>query len=107
MSVGFASSSVVAAVRGVPRFQSFAMRAYPDVVMLPSPKLVETITVLASTHARPDFASGRKKPSLTKDLVTASNSRTSVASAPPRERLTRQSRYSGCRQLAPRHAHFA
>src|SRR5690606_26864689 len=47
------------------------------------------------------LASGRSKPSLTKAFSTRSNSRVTVASAPPRDSDNRQRRYSGRRQLEP------
>src|SRR6266550_725163 len=53
--------------------------------MLPGPKSVPTRSVLSSTHAIPDFASGTLNPSGTKCLVVRSNSRNSVASEPPRQ----------------------
>src|SRR5258706_16081863 len=73
--------------------------------MLPGPKSVPTRSVLSSTHATPDFASGTLNPSATKCRVVRSNSRNSVASEPPRERPTRQRRYSGSRQDAPAQDH--
>ena len=58
--------------------------------MLPGPKSVPTKIVSASSHSTLFFASGRLKPPSTKALSSMSNSRTTVASAPPRDSDTRR-----------------
>ena len=82
------SKTVFAAESGVPRFQSFTIRGYPEDVSEPGPKSVPTQSVSSSRHAMLDLASGREKPSGTKSLVPVSNSRFTEASEPPGERLT-------------------
>ncbi len=59
----------------------------------------------ASRQVTDDFASGSVKPSGTNAFVTVSNSRMTLASAPPRESETRQRRKSGGRQSAPLKSH--
>jgi hypothetical protein len=49
----------------------------------------------------PPFASASWKPSFTKLFVSVSNSRMTIASAPPRERLSMQRLKSGRRQSWP------
>ena len=53
-----------------------------------------------------DLASVSVKPSLRKDLAAGSNSRTTTASPPPRDRFTRQ-RLSETLHSAPFHTQFS
>jgi hypothetical protein len=100
------SNSVRASEIGVPRRQSRAVRAYPDVVMLPGPKSPATSSASSSYQVTLCFASGRRNPPSTNARRSRSNSRTSTASAPPRESRTRQRRYSGSRHVAPPYDQF-
>jgi hypothetical protein len=60
--------------------------------MLPGPTSVAIHSVSASFQSTSCLASGETKPSLTKALATRSNSRTTTASAPPRDSDSRQCR---------------
>src|SRR5262249_32943548 len=57
MSEVSASKTVVAAASGVPRFQSFTVRGYPEPVSDPGPQSVLTRRVFSSTQALELFAS--------------------------------------------------
>src|ERR1700730_18387520 len=80
------SKTVRADESGVPRFQSFTIREYPDVVSDPGPSCVPTKRVSPSRQATLDFASGREKPPDTNCLLSLSNSRSTESSEPPGER---------------------
>ena len=95
--------SVMADASGVARCQSLAIRGYPDVVSVPEPKSVLTRIASDPIQATFCFASGRKNPPLMNWPDSTLNSRISTASAPPRERNTRHSRWAGGRQVAPLH----
>src|SRR6185295_16181944 len=99
-SSGADSKIVFAAERGVPRFQSFTIRGYPDVVIEPGPKSVPTQTVSSSRQATLDLASGRAKPLDTNSFFLVSNSRTTAASEPPCDSSIRQRVWAGGRQVA-------
>ena len=75
--------------------------------MAPGPKSVVTNTVSRSTQVALPLASGRTKPSVTKVLLRGSNSRTTAASAPPRESETRQRWWPGVSQSAPSNTQFS
>lgn len=59
---------------------------------VPGPKSVPTSSVSWSFHDTLLFAAGRKNPPSTNCFLPASNSRWTLASEPPRERLTMQRR---------------
>ena len=99
------SNTVVAADTGVPRFQSFTIRGYPDDVSDPDPKSVPSQSVFSSRHAMKDLASGSVKPPETNSFVFVSNSRSTDASEPPGERLTMHRTYAGARHCAPWKTH--
>jgi hypothetical protein len=52
----------------------------------PSPKSVPTSTVFSSSQLTSFLAAGRLNPPATNSLVAMSNSRTTIASEPPRDR---------------------
>ena len=83
------------------------MRGYPDSVSEPGPKSVPTNTVSWSSHDRPDLASGNWKPSATNSSFSMSNSRTTVASAPPRDSSINATVYSGSMTSAPAQTQFS
>ena len=62
-----------------------------------------THSVFSSFQLTIDFASESSKPPSTNAFAKVSNSRLTVASAPPRDSDTMQWRWSGHRQLAPFH----
>ena len=65
------------------------------------PKSVPTYTVSMSFQPIVLLASGSVKPSATNSFLMTSNSRTTAASAPPRDRDSRQRSYFGYRQSMP------
>lgn len=74
---------------GVPRRHSRTVRGYPESVSEPSPKSVPTKRTSRLCHETDDLASGSTKPPSSAGMnlsETRSNSRTTVASAPPRDR---------------------
>src|SRR5262245_15831025 len=75
--------------------------------MEPGPKSVPTYTVSLSFQLMDDLPSDSMKPSGSHFLAARSNSRTTLASLPPRERLTRQRSYVGYRHAAPRQTQLA
>ena len=98
---------MVAAVSGVPRCQRLTMRGYPEVVSEPGPKSVATKIASRPCQAIVLFASGRVKPSATNCFLVTSNSRTTLASAPPRDSDSSTRSRSGSSQLAPFHTQFS
>ena len=64
-------------------------------VIEPGPKSVATNTLSLFRHATWLLASGRVYPFFMNAFFVRSNSRTALASAPPRDRDTRASLYSG------------
>jgi len=68
---------------------------------------VPTNNVSASIHATEDLASGSVKPSATNCRVFRSNSRTTLASAPPRDSDSRQRPSYGRRHCAPFQTQFS
>ncbi|SHU21297.1 Uncharacterised protein [Mycobacteroides abscessus subsp. abscessus] len=96
-----------ASSRDWPRFQRLTRRGYPESVRLPGPKSVPTYTVSASTQLIWVLASGSSNPPATNCLVSRSNSRTTTASEPPRDRLTSARRKSGRSAAAPAHTQFS
>src|SRR5947209_10057890 len=83
------------------------MRGYPDSVSEPGPKSVPTKSVSASFHETSLLASGSEKPPETNTFAFGSNSRTTLASAPPRDRETRHFSYLGWRKVAPSQTQFS
>ena len=100
-------NNVSASSSGVPRRQRLTSRGYPDSVSEPSPKSVPISTVFSSSQLIWVLASGTSKPSATNSPVRMSNSRTTAASEPPRDRLISAREWSGSMTLAPAHTQFS
>jgi hypothetical protein len=105
-SLSLPSYTVRAFAIGSPRFQTFTIRGYPDEVIEPGPKSVPNTTVFSSSQVIWDLASASSKPSFTNDLLARSNSRTTAASPPPRESVSRQRLSEGV-QSAPAQTQFS
>ena len=73
----------------------------PDSVMVPGPQSRATRSVSASTQAVYCLPSGSEKPPSTKLLASRSNSRSTLASLPPSDRVTMHRRSSGGRHCMP------
>ena len=84
------SKTVFAAESGVPRFQSFTIRGYPESVSEPGPKSVPTQSVSCRATPGSTWPPAARSRLSTKSFVFVSNSRRTAASEPPTESVIMQ-----------------